>query len=517
MPCFGGGGVAATPPVPEGGAANGEQPPAPHASAPAAGSGGPAVFRGFQAPPAYAWRAKAPEGALDEPEAFSDGPQAEISLRASLAEATTELLRLEDSVQRLRAEKLQGFGVPMEEVERWCASVGARMQCIGDAVAAKTALFRSRMAEKDEVIKRLYWRLQWYERDGAAATPGRGTGSQARAVPSPPASPAGPAASREDLRDAQACAGTPFGTGASRSWGSPTPSRAANAGAIVANGAGDDRVLARSRRPAAEGGEPRTVQSPALPSPPQLRQQRAREGPERVQIAYLRQEVAQLRRQNTELGNQVRARESQVDSLAAMVREMQATAQRQLGLCRRQLHLRDDTLQAMQEELLLSRNAVTPSVGSASTGALASVERAVVAVTRGVGSRRTGDAVPVPALARPAGALGPQAPRSTRRPADGERGQSVTRSASAFARHKERLAATRGGNSATQVATGAPRLLSPRGRTASEAEQHARRASQGPSGRSMASAANRSTSAEAHNRMRGNAPASRRTLRAARA
>lgn len=66
----------------------------------------------------------------------------------------------------------------------------------------------------------------------------------------------------------------------------------------------------------------------------------------------LRREVAQLRRRDNDLAGQLRAREQQVDQLTATLRELQLVTQRQIGLYKRQLHLKDNSLQALQEELM---------------------------------------------------------------------------------------------------------------------------------------------------------------------
>jgi len=171
-----------------------------------------------------------------------------------------------------------------------------------------------------------------------------------------------------------------------------------------------------------------------------------------------------------------------------MVKEMQVATQQRHQLQRRQLHLRDDALQAMQEELLLSRSIPSGSgyldgsdAGSNAPGdptphdngsvgddmrplnsARASLGGSQAAARGGV-RRTTSDTLTssIPHTAR--GAPGPQvqahrasvaataasaaraaATESGRAEAASERGNSVARSQSAFARHKERLAARRG-------------------------------------------------------------------------
>lgn len=83
---------------------------------------------------------------------------------------------------------------------------------------------------------------------------------------------------------------------------------------------------------------------------------------ERAQHAQLRREVAHLRRGHVELVGQLRARDAQVEQLTAMIREL--VAQRQIGLYKRQLHLQDNSLYALQEEMLLDRATQPPATGS---------------------------------------------------------------------------------------------------------------------------------------------------------
>lgn len=221
--------------------------------------------------------------------------------------------------------------------------------------------------------------------------------------------------------------------------------------------------------PAVSGSVSQAAASPQQQG--QLRQARARDGPERVQIAHLRQEVAQLRRQNAELSEQVRARDMQVDNLTGMVREMQATTQRQLGQWRRQLNIRDDTLHAMQEELLLTRGGCTPGGPSGEAGGANRGSSGASCSSRRVPNE---PAQPTTPATRGIGASF-QAPRAARRPAEGgagERGSSATRSSSAFSRQKD-LAVARRTSAASQapgISTGQSiRAFSPR---SSHPQQH---------------------------------------------
>jgi len=77
----------------------------------------------------------------------------------------------------------------------------------------------------------------------------------------------------------------------------------------------------------------------------------------------LRREVANLRRRDVDLAGQLRTKEAQVEQLTATLREMQLVNQRQIGLYKRQLHLKDNSLQALQEELM-DRNQQVPGTST---------------------------------------------------------------------------------------------------------------------------------------------------------
>merc|ERR1719220_2521484 len=51
---------------------------------------------------------------------------------------------------------LCGRGLPFKEAERWTASVGAELQAVFESVERKLAQCQAKMAEKDEVIRRLH-------------------------------------------------------------------------------------------------------------------------------------------------------------------------------------------------------------------------------------------------------------------------------------------------------------------------------------------------------------------------
>lgn len=350
-----------------------------------------------------------------------------------------------------------GAGVVFKDVERWYGQVVTELQVVMDAVASKFALCSVKVAERDEVIRRLHKRLQITSEANAAsvvaganartsfggacsnaggATSLRGARSPLRggargsvsvsanrtAAPPPPRSPSLGGRTVGEVNFATANVGISRGLA-----GSVSPLRrtsvssadgsvniAASYGARIAGKTTDDPAVVRMRRYVNEGVSGSSISSTAgaltpasqAPAASQNRQQKSKDGPERVQIAYLRQEVAQLRRQNADLGGQVRSREAEVDHLTSMVREMQISTQRQLGLCKKQLNLKEDTLQSMQEELM-NRMFTVPS------------------------SSQTADTT------SSGGQHGPvSAPRDPR--------NSITRSLSAFARHKEQIAGRRG-------------------------------------------------------------------------
>lgn len=418
-------------------------------------------------------------------------------------------------------------GVPRDELERWCAQITSQLQIIMDTTAAKLAQCRTRMADKDEVIRRLHWRLQnaeWSSSAGSGGypsgphTPGRRGGSLRMGAN---AATSGGAANGSVSRLGDTAALCSPSGGASRSTRGGAFTVVSSPGAVSLGGSGGDSIpssaatwgpgsklstsLGAPGTPTApgRGGSPPSAQVGArLPVQNQVRNSRAaKETRDNAQIAYLRQEVAQLRRQNCELVNQVRERESQIDGLAGMVKDNQVATQQRQQMERRQLHLRDDAIQAMQEELLLSRSVPAGSgyldcsdAGSNAPGETSLHDHAPVSeemrplnsarasfgasqvANRGV-RRTTSDSLTssIPHTAR--GAPGPQvqahrasvaataasaaraaASESSRAEAASERGNSVARSQSAFARHKERLAARRGSAGAPPTSIQVPSM-----------------------------------------------------------
>mmetsp|Transcript_25169 Transcript_25169/g.75113 ORF Transcript_25169/g.75113 Transcript_25169/m.75113 type:complete len:554 (-) Transcript_25169:131-1792(-) len=364
-----------------------------------------------------------------------------------------------------------GGGVPRKEAERWCAEITAQLQAVSDALEAKLSQYRNEIAKRGVVIKRLYWRLQCTEllpgtsmstgrgRASATASPLTNSGLRGRASPSTTATatPTPIGSPAMGMRTVAVTASEGAGITRGGRAGSLSPARsmpvvdpAGGSTARVRPGyAAEDRGLPRPRRPTTEGGPgtfgipSSSVTSPMSSHPASssalapARKPRQRDGgSEHTALVHLRQEVAQLKRQNADLSEQVRARDMQVDNLTGMIREMQAQAQRQR-------RLRDDTLQAMQEEFL-SRGVASSFIAATAADA------AKAPSTGGATSSRQAPTEPCPGAqqATPKGAgTTLQAPRGSRRgTADGsysERGSSVTRSSSALARRKDQTLARR--------------------------------------------------------------------------
>lgn len=71
------------------------------------------------------------------------------------------------------------------------------------------------------------------------------------------------------------------------------------------------------------------------------------------------------RRRDVDLACQLQAKQQQVDQLQATLRELQLVTSRQIGLYKRQLHLKEHSLQALQEELMLDRGQQGPATAVA--------------------------------------------------------------------------------------------------------------------------------------------------------
>jgi len=454
-------------------------------------------------------------------------------------------------------------GVPRREVEVWCAQVASELQTILASVDAKMEIWRAKMAEKDQVIRRLHWKLKQTSVSaiassngarlaGSLSVPGAGAASSTRSPPRASTNrsgvagnrggiPGSPSGATRGLAAAQSVDGLsqiafPGSSRASRS-GSLSPLRNAVPDASsLSNGriGGEDRAP-RSRRATVDPVSAAAVSLQSPTAATSRKSQMPREAAEKVQILYLRQEIAQLRRQNAELQGQVRTGDAQVENLNNMVKEMQVAQQRQLGYCRRQLNIRDESLQAMQEELHRSRAAsgCGPTLQSSGSGAGTSWSPTGVVVS-GIagmasasgGSSITGNAASgPPSSSREGGSQGDlpssrstavsgsrrvpnetqsstvivasnrvaaatsQAPRLGRRVAAenagagaGDRGSSITRSSSAFSRHKDQMAARRVIVAAAAQASGSSshgsqmsRVFSPRSRQGHQASNSSSR------------------------------------------
>eukprot|EP00927_Polykrikos_kofoidii_P048478 TRINITY_DN4274_c0_g1_i9.p1 TRINITY_DN4274_c0_g1~~TRINITY_DN4274_c0_g1_i9.p1 ORF type:complete len:735 (-),score=124.17 TRINITY_DN4274_c0_g1_i9:121-2106(-) len=187
---------------------NGLVEPAPQMHAPTSTSqyednSGPAVFRGFHAPPSYAWGRPLVETRGDDPttpedrqqEACPESPESpgsasavaatpgvpaeaplhptrpksidmssplrggscESSMKLAFTAAMEELQRCQSSCASLREESR---GVPVAEVETWCSSLGRHLEQMVDKLQEKLETHRTKSRAKDEAIRRLFKQLQ---------------------------------------------------------------------------------------------------------------------------------------------------------------------------------------------------------------------------------------------------------------------------------------------------------------------------------------------------------------------
>lgn len=232
--------------------------------------------------------------------------------RSHAADASNPSSKAQAKFLSLRPESWSCGVVPHSEVERWYNEVANEIQLITEAVDAKLDLWRARMAEKDQVIKRLYVKVKQLTSE-TAKTPApaaqtSGTRSPLRAAMRSGRMVPGSPSHTSRLTTAQSMDGFQgIGSRPGRS-GSLSPSSRMGASLDGLNG----------RSPEVRTPAPTQMQSPTAARKPQKR-----EAAERVQILYLRQEVAQLRRQNAELQNQVRTGDQQVESLSAIVKDLQ--------------------------------------------------------------------------------------------------------------------------------------------------------------------------------------------------
>lgn len=344
-------------------------------------------------------------------------------------------------------------GVPQSEVQRWWSEVANEIQLITEAVDAKLDLWRARMAEKDQVIKRLYVKVKQLSEPAKSAAPAAAQASSGTRSPLRAATrsgrliPGSPSHSSRPLMTAQSVDGFQgvIGTRSGRS-GSLSPSSRPLLGASLG---ASDGLNGRSAevRPAALTTQ---TQSPQAARKPQKR-----EAAERVQILYLRQEVAQLRRQNAELQNQVRAGDVQVENLSIIVKDLQ------------------DSQRSRTSPSGIAPNALPPQTGpgsGASTPVVNPMPAAIASPTnvsngsgpqpalqsigplqqhtpvtgehaRAYGHRRLSMDSQSGVIVASRSSAANQAQRYARAAEVGERG-SASRPSSAFQRHKEQMAAT---------------------------------------------------------------------------
>lgn len=307
-------------------------------------------------------------------------------MEQTLASAMGELESCRTRLERLRAEKR--CGVPLGEVERWCSSITTQLSAVGDSFAAKLEACNSMVRRRDAAIRQLHRQVQELTELGARASDSGQVSepsSAAHAVGGPvgwpfsrnantgsstPATTDGaedgrPVSRRfaSDISDAES---TPSILSTVRSGGLPSASPSSRSGQHL----DEEKVSGGNPRPRRVAGSP-SAEAAAR----EIQKGNARRGTtdayalERAQHAQLRREVAHLRRGHVELVGQLRARDAQVEQLTAMIREL--LAQRQIGLYKRQLNLQDTSLYALQEEILLDRNAPAgpPPAGGTAQGA----------------------------------------------------------------------------------------------------------------------------------------------------
>lgn len=346
-------------------------------------------------------------------------------------------------------------GVPQSEVQRWWSEVANEIQLITEAVDAKLDLWRARMAEKDQVIKRLYVKVKQLSEPAKSAAPAAAQASSGTRSPLRAATrsgrliPGSPSHNSRPLMTAQSVDGFQgvIGTRSGRS-GSLSPSNRPLLGASLG---ASDGVNGRSPevRPSALTTQ---TQSPQAARKPQKR-----EAAERVQILYLRQEVAQLRRQNAELQNQVRAGDLQVENLSVIVKDLQDSQRSRTsgsGIVSNALPQQTGPGSGTSTPVVNPMPATIASPTNVSNGsgpqpALQSVGPLQPAqhspVTgehaRAYGHRRLSMDSQSGVIVASRSSAANQAQRYARAAEVGERG-SASRPSSAFQRHKEQMAAT---------------------------------------------------------------------------
>lgn len=389
-----------------------------------------------------------------------------------------------------------GDSVSRKQVQRWWEEVASEIQMITDAVDAKYELWRAKMAEKDQVIKKLAAKLKELTESPRQSHPPNVFGLSS----APPGSLGLRSPMRAANRAARGTPGSPSGAGRALAAAQSADglqallsgSRLGRAGSLsptnrldLINGRGsppEERPGPRSRRVTVEaeklGPAAAALQSPTASS--SRKTQRPREAAERVQILYLRQEIAQLRRQNAELQGQVRAGDAQVDQLSSVVKELQEVQ-------RSRVNWKDSLPSGSTGTPLTATQGAGSGASTPSTAmpcvATAPVPHALAAAggaeARPVQRRMSMEGQPASGVivaSSRVSAAATQAQRASRRAAaeaagTGERGSSASRPSSAFQRHKDQMTASRRVIVAPQAsATGPPalgqmsRMFSPRSR-----------------------------------------------------
>jgi len=332
----------------------------------------------------------------------------ESSMKHAFTVAMEELQRCQSACAMLRSERR---GIPAKEVERWCGNIATQLQQIGDVLGDKLAVHRRKSQAKDETIKRLYGMLQVLQQQMPAGSVSGPVGSpDVQRSPktrrgllhdSPVLRPVSNSPSRVCLPQGHVLSTGVTGTSGAAdglvSLRTPRSSSGAVPGALGpefdANGKGTAEGAAHQhddadkvQRPATPPVTPAAVtpaegsmigsiprvssSSNTLPEEKQLLSTMARvqgrrladqasqkllaraPAAEKSQPGQARREVAHARRRDVDLAGQLRQRDAQVEHLTSALRELQLVTQRQIGLYKRQLLLKDNSLQALQEELL---------------------------------------------------------------------------------------------------------------------------------------------------------------------
>lgn len=341
-------------------------------------------------------------------------PPFESSLKVALADTMAELQRHQNACAQLRLE--QRLTVPIGDVQEWCSKVSDQLRTVCDSLEGKVDQWRQKMAEKNLVIRRLHEKLKMQQRaskEDGSHTPRT---PQPRAVMLPGGYPRSPSGQDVLLRNVSGESPRALRVGVESSpvVGSRTPRLASpqayaedrkpveisqdlredtdpidpneNSGELDNVDEASCATPAGQAKDMLEGMCPSTPQQrlagygpsgvrmaedrgglrsrPTRTNPPPAathastaqRSSLRKEGPVgelKLQNTNFRREVANLRRQNAEMVNQLRARDGQIDQLTGTLRELQIVTQRQMELYKRQLSMKDESLQAIQDELVV--------------------------------------------------------------------------------------------------------------------------------------------------------------------